>query len=286
MKLSFINRERSGAVRGDAAFTMVEIALCLAIVGFALVAIIGVLPAGLNVQKENREETIVNQDSTVWLDAIRSGALGYNELTQYVDRIVVTNWTYEFNATTTNRLDALTRTIVGEHGTAPNVLPPGVDTLLTSGDRVIGLLSTPRLVPLDANHFASNYVIAYCRAISGTASEKPSQANADVRELAFAYRMVVDVTPVGSIDPEGIATGPVDRIRRDNLAEVRLLLRWPLKEAFRPGVGTVAFPTDRPSAGNSKLVFRTQIAGSISAYALDPAAPGIPFYLINSREFK
>ncbi|HLZ53286.1 MAG TPA: prepilin-type N-terminal cleavage/methylation domain-containing protein, partial [Verrucomicrobiae bacterium] len=37
-------------------FTMVEIAICLAIIGIALVAIIGVLPAGLNVQRDNREE--------------------------------------------------------------------------------------------------------------------------------------------------------------------------------------------------------------------------------------
>jgi len=33
------------------AFTMIEIALCLAIIGFALVAIIGVLPTGMGVQK-------------------------------------------------------------------------------------------------------------------------------------------------------------------------------------------------------------------------------------------
>ena len=38
---------------------MIEIALCLAIIGFALVAIIGILPAGMQVQKDNREDTIV-----------------------------------------------------------------------------------------------------------------------------------------------------------------------------------------------------------------------------------
>ena len=51
---------------------MIEIALCLAIIGFALVAIIGVLPTGLNVQKDNREETIINQDAAVWMDAVRT----------------------------------------------------------------------------------------------------------------------------------------------------------------------------------------------------------------------
>ena len=37
---------------------MVEIAICLAVIAFALVAIIGILPAGLQVQKENREDTL------------------------------------------------------------------------------------------------------------------------------------------------------------------------------------------------------------------------------------
>jgi competence protein ComGC len=35
------------SVRRSAAFTMVEIAICLAIIGLALVAIIGVLPLGM-----------------------------------------------------------------------------------------------------------------------------------------------------------------------------------------------------------------------------------------------
>ena len=55
---------------------MVEIAICLAIIGFALVAIIGVLPIGMNTQRDNREETIINQDATVFIEAIRNGAHG------------------------------------------------------------------------------------------------------------------------------------------------------------------------------------------------------------------
>jgi len=55
---------------------MVEIAIALGVVAFALVAIIGVLPTGLTVQKQNREETIINQDGTLWLEAIRGGAIG------------------------------------------------------------------------------------------------------------------------------------------------------------------------------------------------------------------
>src|SRR6266513_839727 len=62
------------ARRHTAGFTMVEIALCLAIIGFALVAIIGILPSGMNVQKDNREETIIRQDAMYLMEAIRSGS--------------------------------------------------------------------------------------------------------------------------------------------------------------------------------------------------------------------
>src|SRR5438034_11613772 len=68
----------------SSAFTMIEIAICLAVIGFALVAIIGVLPLGMNVQRENREETVVNQDASVFLNAIRNGELGIDDLTNYV----------------------------------------------------------------------------------------------------------------------------------------------------------------------------------------------------------
>ena len=72
---------------------MVEIAICLAIIGIALVAIIGVLPLGLRTQRDNREETVINQDATVFLEAIRSGARGLDDLMNYV--YAITNyWTY------------------------------------------------------------------------------------------------------------------------------------------------------------------------------------------------
>ena len=76
----------------ESGFTMVEIAICLAIIGFALVAIIGVLPIGMNTQRDNREETIINQDATVFIEAIRNGAQGLDDLTNYV--YAITNyWT-------------------------------------------------------------------------------------------------------------------------------------------------------------------------------------------------
>ena len=70
-------------------------ALCLAVIGFALVAIIGVLPFGMNVQKDNRQETIVNQDATIFMNAIRNGERGFDDLTNYV--MAITNYMRLYN---------------------------------------------------------------------------------------------------------------------------------------------------------------------------------------------
>src|SRR5580698_8433458 len=64
--------------QGERAFTMIEIAIAIGVIGFALVAIIGILPAGLNVQKDNREDTLISQDAPYFLEAIRNGAVVSN----------------------------------------------------------------------------------------------------------------------------------------------------------------------------------------------------------------
>ena len=101
------------SLRPCAAFTMIEIAICLAIIGFALVAIIGVLPIGMNAQRDNREETIIAQDASMLINAIRTGARGMDDLTNYVYNI-------------SNSLSAF-----------PFVSAP------VSGAQIVGLLSTP-----------------------------------------------------------------------------------------------------------------------------------------------
>src|SRR6267143_1351723 len=78
-------RKRQTFKRGLAAFTMVEIAISLGVIAVALVAILGVLPTGVRVQRDNREDTILNQEGVFWLDAIRSGSRGLDYLTNYVD---------------------------------------------------------------------------------------------------------------------------------------------------------------------------------------------------------
>lgn len=244
---------RRGARRRSAAgFTMVEIALSLAIIGFALVAIIGVLPLGLSVQRENREEAIIQQDANVFLDAIRSGARGLDELTNAV--LAITNfWTYyEITPTGTNvgpsDADGYDRfgSITTSRPTPPNAMR------LTNGFRIVGLLGTPKYRFTTAPPgFFSNYVVAYVRAMSGLAAEKFPQDNPDVQTDAFKYRMIsenVELPVPPNLDPQ--ATNPPERQLSYNLREVRLLFRWPL---FASG-----------QTGNSRRVFRTLVAGPLT----------------------
>src|SRR5262245_33877914 len=170
---------------GRAGFTMIEIALCLAIIGFAIVAIISALPTGLNVQKDNREETIINQDAAIWLDAIRNGARGYDDLTNFV--VSITNYwtTYSSN----------TFVAAGVDGYVPpsSLLPAG---FLANGFNIIGLLSTPKIfsppAPGRGGDVQSNYIIAYVRSISGPAVDKAPQDNQTILDAAFEYRMIVE----------------------------------------------------------------------------------------------
>lgn len=261
-----------------AAFTLVEIALALAIIGFALVAIIGVLPFGLNVQRENREETIIVQDANYLLDAIRNGARGLDDLTNYVDGITNYRSVYQVTPTSTNRTDGPDEFAYTVNqawvngGTEPQ-------NVITNGERIIGLLSTPRYEyfhpdgswrPYRAENFPreytmrSNYVIAYIRALSGPAIEKSPQTNNVVRDLSLRYRLIPEIAPFenwnldwvdfnapGLSQEEVLTRSNAWRIARQqqmNTHEVRLLFRWPV--------------TAR-GIGNQRQVFRTIVSGNL-----------------------
>ena len=141
------------------AFTMIEIAISLAIIGFALVAIIGILPLGLNVQRDNRHETVINQDASIFLNAIRNGDRGLDDLTNYV--LAITNYVQVWNARRGGYAPGpqtqygYTRT-VSTQGMPPSANNPQFP--LISGARIVGLLSTPKVVPNGAG-FTSNHVV-------------------------------------------------------------------------------------------------------------------------------
>src|SRR5258706_332087 len=148
------------------AFTMIEIALCLAIIGFAMVAIIGVLPTGMQGQKDNREETIINQDATYLIEAIRSGSRGLDDLTNYVDAI--TNTVTDYNSDVSRVLQKF----------QPVGYTQKTLFAITNGQRIIGLLSTPKYQYLGDGVVRSNHVVAYLRAMSGSVAGKATNSDA------------------------------------------------------------------------------------------------------------
>ena len=242
---------------------MVEIAICLAIIGIALVAIIGVLPIGMRTQRDNREETIINQDATVFLEAIRGGARGLDDLTNYV--YAITNYWTLFNAN---------GTVNGSPGvngyTASNAWVNGVSVplmALRSGTNIIGLLSTPEFttnaagnyqpIPTLFNHNGySNHVVAYVRSLSGPAVEKPPQDNDIVLGDSFSYRILCVNAPV-AVDtnlysPLLNPDGPPAYVKElaASLHELRLTFLWPQQP--------------NGSLGPGRQTFRTLVAGQVT----------------------
>jgi type II secretory pathway pseudopilin PulG len=247
-----VARHSSFVIRHLRAFTIIEIALCLAIIGFALVAIIAVLPRGLNVQKRNREETIIDQDATVWMDAIRNGAHGYDDLTNYV--LFITNQWTTFNNTSSNAVNS------GSDWYNPNGSSVSAALSLDTGERIIGLLSMPKIVSPPNNggggtgDYQSNYVIAYVRAFSGAEVDKVPQTNTTILQDAFIYRMIVENFPYVAFDTNVFnfnqtnnqtlaATNSARALAmlQGNTHDFRLRFRWPVLpsgEIPNYGIGT------------------------------------------------
>jgi type II secretory pathway pseudopilin PulG len=148
-------RRTTGA---EAAFTLTELALCIAVIGIALTAIIGVLPSGLNVQKQNREETLVAQDAQFLIETVRSGSMSIPDLIQQVDFI---HW---------RRTGAEAQDIYFRGPNYTETLPGRVIPL-TASWQVTALLSTPRFEVVRRG-LVTNDVTAQFRSFSSPFSEK------------------------------------------------------------------------------------------------------------------
>ena len=239
-------------------FTMVEIAICLAIIGIALVAIIGVLPIGINVQRDNREETLIDQDATVLLENIRNGARGLDDLTNYV--YAITNYWTAYNAA---GMFSGTPVNINGYTYAGAFIGPGysssVGLPLTNGVNIIGLLSTPEYTDNNGMPIAtlinggySNYVFAYVHSLSGPAVEKPPQNNQIMVGDSFGYKLICENVPVAvdtNIFNLPIAQQLYARQLTANMHELRLTFLWPL--------------LPNGSAGNGRHTFRTTVAGQL-----------------------
>jgi type II secretory pathway pseudopilin PulG len=239
---------------------MVEIAICLAVIGIALISIIGVLPIGMNTQRDNREETIINLDATVFIEAIRGGARGLDDLTNYV--YAITNYQVKYPAGT-----------IYTYG-----FTNGAPSILTNGMNIVGLLSTPEFTDLSFNPtnnlFSggySNHIVAYVHSISGPAIEKPPQDNDIVRGDSFGYRILCVNAPV-AVDTNIFSLPSAQQLYTKQLAanlhELRLTFLWPQQPNGKVGPG--------------RQTFRTMVAGQI----LRTFGPGnMPVYFYQSQSF-
>jgi type II secretory pathway pseudopilin PulG len=236
---------------------MIEIAICLAIIGIALVAIVGVLPLGMNVQRENRESTIINQDATVLLEAIRNGSQGLNDLTNYV-YFITNNWALynpdgSFNKSGGNGY-IYSSTIIAPNYVTPSGTFTAPTTTISNGTNIIGLLSTPEFTDLNgvpinnlfAGDYYSNHIVAYVRSLSGPAVEKPPQDNQILQEDTFTYRIYCVNAPVAtdtnvfnlqSSDPRFLYSQQLAQ----NLHELRLTFLWPQQPNGKLGTGRQTF---------------------------------------------
>jgi len=258
---------------------MIEIAISLAVIGFALVAIIGVLPIGMNVQKLNREETIINQEANFLMDAIRNGDQGLDDLTNYI--MAITNWS------TLYKISGLPAgggpKVYGYTPTSSS--PAGLP--LINGSRIVGLLSTPKYVPyfttirggppIYNGDYYSNHVVAYFRSMSGAASTMFPQNNSAMQGSAFSYRLTCEVVSYWTNYynlPGGVnLVGP--NILSSNLNDVRLYFRWPVQPSG--------------SVGKNGLSYRTLACGQLFQTNLSGAVftPGLPnnLYFIQPQTY-
>ncbi len=248
---------------------MIEIALCLAIIGFALVSIMLVLPGGMNTQRQTREETIVNQDASMLLEAVRNSARGLDDLTNNVYAITNYWWQYNLDSKPVSHTYGYTRTSTSFDGV------PGNAQIITNGLRIIGLLSTPEytngfgglpIADTFGRSYTSNHIVAWVRSFSGLAAEKPPQDNQIMQENTFSYRVACVNAPVAAdtnnLDKNSPLFSAYNYQLAGNLRELRLLFMWPqlpngsvgrFRQTFRASVGGQLIQTNDPFAANPAM---------------------------------
>jgi type II secretory pathway pseudopilin PulG len=257
LKNSFAVQWGRGA---QAAFTMVEIALSLAVIGFALVAIIGILPTGMSVQKDNRQDTLISMDATYLMESIVSGTRGPDQLTNHI--VCITNYFYDYDDKT--NLVASSRNWFTTTNYQLGAGPVYASSYLTNSSNIIGVISIPRYPTVNPNgSFTSNFTTADFRAMSSPLVDQGT--NTASRDFAFTYRLYPQLIQwdqhelewtnytEANITPEE-ATNRLFALKqamtlRDNLKQMRLRFEWPV------------LPSG--DTGNGRQVFRTFASGAL-----------------------
>jgi hypothetical protein len=215
----------------------------------------------MRTQRDNREETIINQDATEFLEAVRNGARGADDLTNYV--YAITNYWTKYNQD--GSVSAGGGSINNGYTFAGYFVAPGyyfaTGSPINNGTNIIGLLSTPEYTDpagnptnnlFGVNGGYSNHIVAFVRSLSGPAVEKPPQTNNILRSDSFSYRILCVNAPV-AMDTNLFELPPGQRPYNtqlaDNLHELRLTFLWPQQP--------------NGSVGAGRQTFRTLVAGQI-----------------------
>ena len=183
-------RHSSLVIRHSArrAFTLIEIAISMAIIAFALTIIISILPSSMRVQRDVREETLVLSDGNYVLEAIRHGAINADALMDCVDQI--------------------------RQGT--NLVP-----FSSSANIVQAMTANPNNVVV-INGMAVSNVVVIMRSLGGS---MVSQELGN-KDMALRYQITPEVLPVSPANLSTNLDWANEVAR--NLYEVRLTFRWPV----------------------------------------------------------
>lgn len=275
---SLVRLPRTRRTGTGSGFTLIEIALCIAVVAIAMVAIIGVLPAGLNVQRQDREESLLTQDAELLLNVVRGGQTGLQDLLNYADRVTLVRQYRDRSPTRTNHF----------HGPMVTVTPAGSDPI---GDafQLVGLVSRPKytLEPSAVSRgnpvTVTNVVRLEMRSMSGSMAEHPvirwserrGNPNDPRMDLAFRYRVTLE-----TVTRQGNSPGAA-------VSEVRMILEWPLQrtgpapDQYRLGLNRREFRTDvlgQPAPLRGSVPQDPSFFGNI-VYPFNPASetpgPGV-----------
>jgi hypothetical protein len=223
----------------------------------------------------------------MFLEAIRDGARGMDDLTNYV--VAITNYIsfYDNKGVLQNPPNPYVWGYTYGAASYRGASVKGMN--LTNGARIIGLMSTPEFtagnpvsggVPI-ANtfntYYTSNRVYAYVRSFSGMAAEKPPQNNDILRGASFSYRVLCVNAPVATDTNVMNNTNSVfDLQLAGNLRELRLMFQWPLT------------PNSSVPKIHVNQSFRTDIAGELSVTNDDfvnGSYVGMPLYFYQSQLF-
>jgi hypothetical protein len=143
----------------------------------------------------------------VWLEAIRNGSRGADDLTNYI--YAITNYVTFYDDQ--GKVIPPAPHVAGYTYLASSYDGTPNTQYLTNAMRIVGILSTPEytdgfggppMSDIFKQSFASNHVVAYVRSISGLAAEKPPQPSDSLLfQDTLTYRLFCVNAPMASYPP-------------------------------------------------------------------------------------